>query len=164
MNDQHFEESMIGEANLVDLARQGSLPRFQRMDMETLEWIAAHRPPFEVELVDEEEGFFSFEGRTAFIGPEEFLEPRIVDGLHGMRHALRVAIHAQRLAAAVGLSPTERLLVEAAAFLHDVRRVHDRSDAGHGERCATWIEAEGERIGCLGGLSMAMSIRPWRPH
>lgn len=62
-------------------------------------------------------------------------------GSHGVNHAARVLVWADRLAAAqqaAGL-PIDRAVVRWAAVLHDCRRQHDGADPAHGARAALWV-------------------------
>jgi hypothetical protein len=147
-------EPRVEIANLISLAEQKRLPFFQHMDIETLTWIAAHRPAFNC-LEPLEDVLSPFASDRSPIDDRWFFEPRIRDGLHGKRHALRVAILANALALDWGLPTHLCKLAVAAALLHDVRRLHDKGDIGHGERAAAWVERERRRISCLETFSDA---------
>jgi HD superfamily phosphodiesterase len=52
--------------------------------------------------------------------------------LHGVRHTQRVHIHAQRLMEEQGWSPADRELALHAALWHDIGRLGDGVEPGHG--------------------------------
>jgi hypothetical protein len=52
--------------------------------------------------------------------------------LHGVRHTQRVHIHAQRLVEALGWPPGDAELVLHAALWHDIGRLGDGVEPGHG--------------------------------
>ena len=141
--------------NLYELAQRKQLPKFQQMDPPTLEWIRARRP-------DLGGWRYSDVGSALTTGPEIpecdpgwFLEPRVSDGIHGTRHALRVALNARALATELGLSPTERRTVIAAALLHDIGRLHDQGDTEHGARGAKWVNENSDTLEPLRELGTA---------
>ena len=127
--------------NLVELAERKMLPHFQRMDERTLCWIRSSAPT-RPELAHRI-GVARLIRRVKTWPMETswFLEPKTIDGLHGIRHALRVAVHAQLLAERYGLSCHIQHLLVTAALLHDVRRIDDRGDPRHGAQCAEWISS-----------------------
>jgi hypothetical protein len=69
-------------------------------------------------------------------------------GIHGLNHAARVFVWANMIGRqlhATGVS----LSIEAirwAAVLHDVGRLSDGIDAGHGERSAAWVAGHRDRL------------------
>jgi hypothetical protein len=52
--------------------------------------------------------------------------------IHGVRHTQRVHIHVQRLTEELGWPPEDRELVLAAALWHDIGRLGDGVEPGHG--------------------------------
>lgn len=118
------------------------------MDQETLNWICAHRPRFrkyqqkKIKLTHAQ--FSSLPLKRKW-----FLEPRIINGIHGIRHALRVSIYAGILAASFGLSQKEQGAVAIAALLHDIRRKNDKGDVNHATRCASWLRAHSSDVSYL---------------
>lgn len=138
--------------SLVELAEVKQLPRFQQMDAETLGWIASNRPRGERAPLRSDLDALRAQAVVWPIDPTWYLEPRIVDGIHGIRHSVRVAIYAQLLAERHSLSARAQRLLVLAALLHDVRRIDDRSDERHGARCAEWV-GQTEGLACLKDLS-----------
>jgi hypothetical protein len=126
--------------SLVKLAERRLLPEFQYMDQQTLDWICSNRPS--ISRLEYEKKFFSypFTRVGSPLVDEWFLEPKIIDGIHGTRHALRVSIYAYALARRLGFSGATCDAVALAGLLHDVRRVDDKSDFEHGSRCAEWLK------------------------
>jgi uncharacterized protein len=59
-------------------------------------------------------------------------------GIHGVPHWNRVRENGLRIAKHSGARP---LLVELFAYLHDCCREDDRSDPGHGERAAEFVQS-----------------------
>jgi hypothetical protein len=62
-------------------------------------------------------------------------------GIHGLGHAARVLIWAEQVAEALQAegTPVEMEVVRWAAAVHDVGRIDDGRDRGHGERSALWV-------------------------
>jgi uncharacterized protein len=77
-------------------------------------------------------------------------------GVHGLGHAARVLIWADRISSWMlqRNEQVDRDVVLWAAALHDVRRVDDGDDIEHGARAARWIRSGGaaERLNALTDL------------
>ena len=143
-----YQDIITPTRSLVELAELKQLPRFQHMDAETLGWIDSNRPKGDRIPLRSDLNSLRIQSVTWPIDPACYLEPRIIDGIHGIRHAMRVAIYAQLLAERHGLSERAQKLLVTAALLHDVRRIDDRADERHGARCAEWI-SHTENLACL---------------
>jgi hypothetical protein len=139
--------------NLYELAQRKQLPKFQQMDSPTLDWIRAHRPDLGGWRYSDICSTLTAGPEIPVFEPSWFLEPRVADGLHGTRHALRVALYVRALAAEQGLSSTERRTVIASALLHEIGRLHDQGDTEHGARGANWVNDHGESLSPLLELS-----------
>ncbi len=128
--------------SLVDFAKKNELPSIQFMDPATLDWINSNRPdelknsikrycprpdliPQIVKLLPLNEWFFNNE---------------IIDSIHGLRHLLRVAFLGATLDLEIKLSQKNIINIIIAAHLHDIRRIDDKGDPGHGERAAVWFK------------------------
>ncbi len=62
-------------------------------------------------------------------------------GIHGAPHTTRVLLWAETLAGAIaGPGALRREELRWAAAIHDVGRIDDGVDRGHGERSARWME------------------------
>jgi len=73
------------------------------------------------------------------VDPGWFVRPNGHDAsrtIHGLRHALRVWVHAMELATAVGMQPWQRDALHYAALWHDIGRTHDGADYYHGAKSA----------------------------
>ena len=61
-------------------------------------------------------------------------------GIHGVTHVTRVLVWAAVLADRFGRAPALRVPeLYLAAATHDVERIDDWTDTGHGERAAAWV-------------------------
>ena len=58
-------------------------------------------------------------------------------GIHGVSHWQRVRENGHRIAKRTGVEP---VLIDLFAYLHDCCREDDRSDPGHGERAAEFVQ------------------------
>lgn len=124
--------------SLIQKAKDHTLPEIQYMDKETLVWIIENKPDFSGE------GAISLDllNLVSKYTParEWFLNDEIFDSIHGMRHTLRVVLGVAQLfdsRHSIG-SLFRNCLI--AASLHDVRRLNDKGDVGHGERAALWFQ------------------------
>lgn len=107
----------------------------QTIDRKTLDWIISNEPkelvnvsPYqmksdEIELIKKhvpERGWFCDEDRA--------------ESIHGLRHLLRVSAYS------LSLSQKEnKRNILISSVLHDIRRLNDERDHGHGERSANWF-------------------------
>lgn len=132
--------------SLVELAARKQLPHRQYTDHATVEWIRANRP----DLPDVPPPRLRPASRrllTRAAIPRAWLaEPRLLDSLHGVRHAMRTAALAALLAEATGLGEDDTATLVLAAAVHDCRRRHDKDDPGHGSRAATWLAENTEAV------------------
>lgn len=134
--------------SLIDLAECKKLPQFQHIDKETLAWININKP--KLQNLSYRTNLFNYPFRSQQpLQTPWFLEPQIIDGIHGTRHAIRVGIYANALAKSLNLNHKTCQIVAIAALLHDVRRKNDNEDPAHGMRCAEWIENDFLKIDCL---------------
>lgn len=128
------EPTLPGRACLHELAAAHRLPAHQVMDQVTLGWIVDNRPA-------------NFDAAPSFPRPGVMLVPprswfaagRLADSLHGIRHNARVSLIAALLAEEHGLEGDDVTALCAAGAVHGCRRRDDRSDAGHGQRAASWF-------------------------
>ena len=123
---------------LFRLAQIGDLPLHQFMDWETLHWIIENKPAF----TSKSAKFPLRKSLEAFAPPRNwFLETKGFNSIHGVRHALRVAVNVILVAAKSSYIGDMRSLI-IAAVLHDIRRKDDKSDPSHGKRAADWFRLE----------------------
>lgn len=128
--------------SLRHLALNGQLPAHQNIDHETLDWIVQAgssllgKPAAKVLLPSELKQHLSFTSvSTSFFTSDE-----LYAGLHGCRHAARVAVLSALLCFELGIH--DRRFVRnsvLAGSLHDCRRFNDNADKGHGARSAIWF-------------------------
>lgn len=125
--------------SLIELAERKMLPEFQHMDQQTLDWIRVHKPSLPRQEYKNKLFSYPFTRAESPLADEWYLEPKIIDGIHGTRHAIRVSIYAYALAIRLGLPEATCNVVALAGLLHDVRRKDDKGDPEHGSRCAEWF-------------------------
>jgi len=125
--------------SLVKLAQIGNLPFHQYMDQATLDWIVSNKPKFLANATSYNISGDDINFLKKYIPPINwFLEQKEIDTIHGLRHLLRVAIYAVALCNKERLS-TKKINAVISAILHDIRRLNDKEDIGHGERAAHWL-------------------------
>ncbi|MFA5742642.1 MAG: HD domain-containing protein [Candidatus Paceibacterota bacterium] len=125
--------------SLIESARLGKLPAEQYMDRETLDWIKDNKPNFD-----------PFYGSFPKISKNDiallikytpcsdwFFNYKKIDTIHGLRHILRVAIYAALLCEKMAAAQKTNIIISA--MLHDIRRLEDKEDPGHGERSSSWF-------------------------
>ena len=64
-------------------------------------------------------------------------------GIHGLAHAYRVLRLVQRISEAEKASPAQRRILAFCAVFHDIGRVNDGKDPGHGFRSITKLRDNG---------------------
>ncbi len=80
------------------------------------------------------------------VDPAWFLRPNGHDAsrtIHGVRHTLRVWVHAMELASVLGIEPWQREALQYAAMWHDIGRTHDGADYYHGAKSAGRVAGMG---------------------
>jgi hypothetical protein len=121
-------------------AKIGALPNLQLMDLKTLEWIKRTAKPSFLKISTLRQKFtpFALKDITPFIPQKEwFANSQHISSIHGLRHILRVLINSAVINSLEGYTWSPTLM--AAAATHDIRRLNDKSDEGHGLRSAEWI-------------------------
>jgi len=141
--------------SLVDFAQEGTLPKIQLMDIETLKWIEKNRPnfakvnpPFTSKILEQVK---------KYLPPKQwFLEKDCVDSIHGIRHILRVIANASNLIfnRKTDLVLARNLLISSS--LHDLRRKDDKGDEGHAVRARDWFIENSDEICRYFGLTLLM--------
>ncbi|MFD9413306.1 hypothetical protein ACFWC9_01060 [Streptomyces goshikiensis] len=132
--------------SLVELAARKQLPHHQYTDPATVRWITANRPvvsdgpPPQLQATSQR-----LMSRSAI--PTDWLaEPKCLDSLHGIRHAMRTAALAALLAETAGLSDDDTATLVLAGAVHDCQRLHDKDDRGHGARAAIWLTDNADTV------------------
>jgi len=106
------------------------------MDWAGLQLIKNNKPVFK-----QEPHYIDIEIIENFKIPEEwFLEKRIINSIHGVRHMMRSVIYAVYLSRYFGLNNVDRQALMIGSVLHDVRRMKDEGDSGHGLRSGQWLK------------------------
>lgn len=139
--------------SLVVLAEKRALPSFQYMDETTYQWILQNNPGYEVDNLPNIQPDLLWLS-TLSLPTEWFLEHRIVDSLHGLRHLLRTAYFTLCL---VGDMPGQDIKVKnaaVAALVHDIRRRDDKGDSSHAERSARWFRTHATEVASHFGLEL----------
>jgi HD superfamily phosphodiesterase len=75
-------------------------------------------------------------GRAVEVPAEWFAQPAQTSWLHGVRHTQRVHIHARRLVRQLRWPEADANVVLTAALWHDIGRVNEGWDPGHGRLSA----------------------------
>jgi len=129
--------------SLIRIAKSGDpLPKVQHMDKETLDWIRLNKPKFKTVLSDKIIHDDCYRISSSYIPRKVwFSDAKKTDTIHGMRHILRVTIHAINLALLCSLDDQQLKNVCIAANLHDIRRLNDKGDENHGLRTADWFKS-----------------------
>lgn len=128
---------------LYKLAEKKILPKFQRMDFETISWIERQRPDFgplkNIEI-PESQILVDFLNK-AVLKKTWFANSKIFDGIHGKSHLLRVVTNCFLLSRKFGIERNQCLGLMVVALVHDIRRKNDQSDIGHGLRASIWLDS-----------------------
>jgi hypothetical protein len=126
--------------SLVEKAIKGQLPSYQKMNKETLQWIIANNPLVGVMLHKYHFDYDIVDILKQFIPQTNwFLNQHTINGIHGLRHMLRVSALSIKISKDKHISEDQITNLLIAANLHDIRRNNDNSDDGHGERCSEWL-------------------------
>lgn len=132
--------------SLADLAARKQLPYHQYVDHATLRWIEANRPSIASSAPPVLRPTTRRLLHHCAIPAHWLAEPRCLDSLHGVRHAMRTAVLAALLAEDAGLDLNDTATLVVAAATHDCRRLHDKDDHGHGARAAQWLTGNAPMI------------------
>lgn len=145
----------LDSESLVVLAEKHTLPKFQYMDEMTYRWILQNNPGYEVAKLPNVQSDLSWLS-TLNLPSEWFLEPRLVDSLHGLRHLLRTAYFSLCLIGDVPRQDINTKCAIIAALVHDIRRLDDKGDSGHAERSARWFRQHAVEVGSRFGSTLTV--------
>lgn len=131
--------------SLVQLAKKDRLPKYQYMDEDTLSWAESNGQKFLNHKTKINSNTFSELEKFDLYAPslKWFRKKKIIKGIHGFRHIMRVCVNLKLLFSEVK-EENNTLLIAAA--LHDIRRVYDRGDSNHDFRAAEWFEKNIEDV------------------
>ena len=124
------------------LAKRGKLAKVQKMDLETLNWIAKNSKYISYDKKHTEyfltkNDIFLF--KKYFPVKKLFLSSIHSNTIHGQRHIGRVAILALLICNRYLFSKQIKNSVFLAAICHDLQRQNDNEDIFHGQRSANWL-------------------------
>ena len=128
--------------SLVSLAAENKLPDIQIMDAETCSWIANNRPKFGGKGHGEITSYiFSNldDLRSSQPKQEWFAREESFHSIHGAKHLVRCQIYAYMVGQYYELDKVWFNNLIIAAGIHDVARLTDKDDMGHGDRSAQWF-------------------------
>lgn len=124
--------------SLVDMAYNNQLPAIQEMDIETVEWIKKSYFPFESDIkINLQLGSIE---NFKLPNYEWFLKSELINSLHGIRHISRLLIYASIIRNDLNITNTDYNSLLLSIAFHDLKRLNDKRDVGHGERAAIWFQ------------------------
>lgn len=133
--------------SLRRLAESKQLPDIQEMDFETVLWIKNTGNKY---FNDTRQLVISpistFNGLEYLPKIDWFLNKELFYSLHGIRHISRVLIYSNVLTSYFNISTKVMNELCLAVSLHDIRRINDKSDKGHGDRAALWFLENREEV------------------
>lgn len=155
MSQIHEKENDGLKENLSKTFNQDNLPLFEKvrdpntspqlqiMDLATLFYLQSEGGKARKIIIHEIFPDFkeiNWEEIEKFI-PDKgwFTDPKHVESIHGQMHLARVVINAMILSQVENLTQEKRLALLIAGGMHDIARVDDRVDPGHGQRAAEWL-------------------------
>lgn len=118
-------------------------PIHQFNDLESIKWVATNKPDWLLDNYKIRKSAETpiLEKHLRLINIEPFfLSDSMFNGIHGGRHAYRVAINATFLMQSqFSLRKEEKEAVIISCLLHDCRRKNDNADIDHGKRASKWL-------------------------
>ena len=125
--------------SLIALAETNNLPKFQFMDETTHRWILQNNPEHSTDdKLPNVQAHVSWLCKQS-IPREWFLEPCLIDSIHGLRHLYRTAYFCLLLIGNMQHSDIYTKCATIAGLLHDIRRLEDKEDKFHAARTADWF-------------------------
>lgn len=125
-------------------ASVNALPTHQYMDIETARWLCENQSTIYADASGTKlatellESIADIDLQRLCPDEHDFLDGRLFRGIHGLRHALRVSVFSGTIHNQSGVSLDS---LRIAAKFHDVRRLNDQNDPGHGARAADYVRA-----------------------
>lgn len=128
--------------NLVELAECNNLPEHQFMDEGTINWIETTGKKFlqEKSFVSNDKLSSLSQYKLYFPPKKWFQNENLYQSIHGIRHISRVGVYANILCNVLDLGDTTLNNLLFAISLHDIKRINDKADIGHGARASEWAK------------------------
>lgn len=135
--------------SLIQKAKKKKLPSEQFMDQETLCWIKENKPKFKSKKIncnvfDCKKVFFYL--NKFYPKDNWFIKSKAINTIHGIRHMMRVLIYAVIISDYLKLTQKTTYKLSVASAIHDLRRINDNTDPGHGQRAAEWFIKNNNQI------------------
>lgn len=149
---------MDNKVPLYIRAQQGLQGEIQMMDKKTLKWLFQTAKPKKTEITDIYPKYISvsdtlyekYKPRS-----EWFAKKEILGSIHGIRHVFREIILAGVLYQLY--SPNFELSdLLLCSLVHDLRRINDNVDEGHGKRAAEWLLFNQSNFSPIHNLEMCL--------
>lgn len=119
-------------------------PSHQCLDRASALWLIEQGKPQRVVIHSLLPKYSAFPLDELNLRIEWFADTRLANGIHGVRHLVRVALYTWIITQYLKRSGTEekKLTLDflQAAMVHDIRRLNDNADVEHGQRTADWIK------------------------
>lgn len=134
---------------LYKLAIEGDLPKYQYLDIDTVEWITKNIPKdfLRIDISSIKRKYKDLICDLIKYLPKEdwYYDERVAKGIHGIMHALRTSVYIHILNNEMNLGLNKKLLT-AIGMLHDIGRREDNSTATHGVLSEQWISKNRETL------------------
>jgi len=123
--------------SLIELVNNNILSKDQYMDKETLNWIYNNS----IKDINSRTNYNAKNYKKFIPNIKWFPSNNKINSIHGLRHLIRVSIFCEIIKHNYWWIFLMLNLknVLTAATLHDIRRLDDRDDIGHGQRSADWF-------------------------
>jgi len=123
--------------SLIELANNDAMPKDQYMDKETLKWICDNS----IKGIDLRTNYYAKSYKKFIPDLKWFPFNNKINSIHGLRHLIRVSIFCEIIKYNYWwlFLKSDLKNILTAAILHDIRRLDDRDDIGHGQRSADWF-------------------------
>lgn len=135
---------------LYRLAEKNQLGILQLMDEATVNWLKDNTLNYSLgskTILDLFPYFSPIKSKflERFIPKNEwFLKKEHVFSIHGLKHIIRVLIYSGVISQ-LEFGKTEKALLYSAC-IHDLRRITDKGDSGHGSRASVWFRRNQKKL------------------
>ncbi len=126
---------------LIECANKNEMPDVQLMDIDTLKWIETNGYEYlKTKNYASLSSIFLQHGIKYFRTPQEwYLTSHLYQSIHGTRHHIRTSIYGFFLCKMLSIDRETTDCLSVAIALHDLHRLNDKRDFGHGERANLWF-------------------------